>query len=103
MLGPPRGGEAQSGRAGAAACRSRPPDVPRLAGREETGDGALDPRSRIWAAIRLGERRGRDLNPRRTQRPETVFETAAFDRSATPPRNTGYFAPSRFWLVAGSA
>jgi hypothetical protein len=31
------------------------------------------------------KRRGRDLNPRRTQRPETVFETAAFDRSATPP------------------
>jgi hypothetical protein len=27
------------------------------------------------------------LNPRRTQRPETVFETAAFDRSATPPRD----------------
>jgi hypothetical protein len=37
---------------------------------------------------RLLERRGRDLNPRRTQRPETVFETAAFDRSATPPRAT---------------
>ena len=36
---------------------------------------------------RLGsiKRRGRDLNPRRTQEPETVFETAAFDRSATPP------------------
>jgi hypothetical protein len=32
------------------------------------------------------ERRGRDLNPRRTKPPETVFETAAFDRSATPPR-----------------
>jgi hypothetical protein len=31
------------------------------------------------------KRRGRDLNPRRTQRPVTVFETAAFDRSATPP------------------
>ena len=26
------------------------------------------------------------MNPRRTQEPETVFETAAFDRSATPPR-----------------
>jgi hypothetical protein len=25
------------------------------------------------------------LNPRRSLRPETVFETAAFDRSATPP------------------
>jgi hypothetical protein len=25
------------------------------------------------------------LNPRRTLKPETVFETAAFDRSATPP------------------
>jgi hypothetical protein len=36
-------------------------------------------------AIGRVKRRGRDLNPRRTQRPETVFETAAFDRSATPP------------------
>jgi hypothetical protein len=27
------------------------------------------------------------LNPRRTKPPETVFETAAFDRSATPPRS----------------
>jgi hypothetical protein len=35
----------------------------------------------------LTKRRGRDLNPRRTQEPETVFETAAFDRSATPPRD----------------
>ena len=37
-------------------------------------------------------RRGRDLNPRRTKPPETVFETAAFDRSATPPRalSAGY-------------
>ena len=26
------------------------------------------------------------MNPRRTEPPETVFETAAFDRSATPPR-----------------
>jgi hypothetical protein len=30
-------------------------------------------------------RRGRDSNPRRTKPPETVFETAAFNRSATPP------------------
>src|SRR3954454_16606418 len=37
------------------------------------------------------ERRGRDLNPRRTQKPETVFETAAFDRSATPPRDRGWY------------
>src|SRR5436190_17253143 len=43
--------------------------------------------SRIAAPARFRpvERRGRDLNPRRTQRPVTVFETAAFDRSATPP------------------
>ena len=27
------------------------------------------------------------MNPRRTKPPETVFETAAFDRSATPPRS----------------
>ena len=31
------------------------------------------------------QRRGRDSNPRRTKPPETVFETAAFNRSATPP------------------
>ena len=34
----------------------------------------------------LFKRRGRDLNPRPTEPPVTVFETAAFDRSATPPR-----------------
>jgi hypothetical protein len=33
----------------------------------------------------LKERRGRDSNPRGTEPPRTVFETAAFDRSATPP------------------
>src|SRR5438309_1053609 len=43
------------------------------------------------SGIRLGERRGRDLNPRRTQKPETVFETAAFDRSATPPRERRWY------------
>src|SRR6266487_3962613 len=31
------------------------------------------------------KRRGRDLNPRPAERRVTVFETAAFDRSATPP------------------
>ena len=34
----------------------------------------------------LTKRRGRDLNPRSALRRITVFETAAFDRSATPPR-----------------
>jgi hypothetical protein len=34
------------------------------------------------------------LNPRRTQKPETVFETAAFDRSATPPRERGWYRHS---------
>jgi hypothetical protein len=37
------------------------------------------------AARAQTERRGRDSNPRRTKPPETVFETAAFNRSATPP------------------
>jgi hypothetical protein len=32
---------------------------------------------------RLIERRGRDLNPRRTQKPETVFETAASNQCKT--------------------
>ena len=36
--------------------------------------------------LRSVERRGRDLNPRSALRRITVFETAAFDRSATPPR-----------------
>jgi hypothetical protein len=54
------------------------------------------PRGSICERVRAGQlvgsfgllkRRGRDLNPRRTQEPETVFETAAFDRSATPPRD----------------
>jgi hypothetical protein len=52
------------------------------------------PEPRKHTRISLKRRRGRDLNPRRTQRPETVFETAAFDRSATPPkeaqRSEGY-------------
>ena len=33
----------------------------------------------------VSQRRGRDLNPRSALRRITVFETAAFDRSATPP------------------
>ena len=36
------------------------------------------------------------MNPRRTKPPETVFETAAFDRSATPPDDEEYRSPSRF-------
>ena len=43
-------------------------------------------RSQWWRGIPLAKRRGGDLNPRRSETPETVFETAAFDRSATPPR-----------------
>ena len=31
------------------------------------------------------ERRGWDSNPRATFRPPTVFKTAPFDRSGTPP------------------
>ncbi len=34
------------------------------------------------------ERRGRDSNPRWTVRPTTVFETAPFNRSGTPPRRS---------------
>src|SRR6266705_4526484 len=44
---------------------------------------------RLRAAPRTVERRGRDLNPRPTEPPATVFETAAFDRSATPPNGEG--------------
>ena len=45
--------------------------------------------------FRPTKRRGRDLNPRRTLKPETVFETAAFDRSATPPsERTGPGGPA---------
>jgi uncharacterized protein YbjQ (UPF0145 family) len=42
-------------------------------------------RSPPKAAKRLRERRGRDSNPRTTKPPLTVFETAAFNHSATPP------------------
>jgi hypothetical protein len=35
--------------------------------------------------VRNAERRGRDSNPRWTVRPTTVFETAPFNRSGTPP------------------
>src|SRR5687768_17096755 len=38
------------------------------------------------ATSRSGKRRGRDSNPRTTLRPSTVFETAPFNRSGTPPR-----------------
>src|SRR5437588_512394 len=56
---------------------------PALAGSTRSGRNPAQRRK-----IRLTERRGRDLNPRRTQRPVTVFETAAFDRPATPPSAT---------------
>ena len=35
--------------------------------------------------VRYGKRRGRDSNPRDASRRPTVFKTAAFVRSATPP------------------
>jgi hypothetical protein len=53
-------------------------------------------RNPAWLlGLRLVERRGRDLNPRRTKPPETVFETAAFDRSATPPAVSTEYSSSR--------
>src|SRR5205809_1800560 len=55
-----------------------------------------------WFPPQCLKRRGRDLNPRRTQEPETVFETAAFDRSATPPRDaqgTGRYAQPPYVTV----
>ena len=54
-----------------------------------------------WAGLGV-KRRGRDLNPRRTKPPETVFETAAFDRSATPPTDlTGTAYPGTRAKAAG--
>jgi hypothetical protein len=52
-----------------------------------------------------GQRRRRDLNPRGTKPPLTVFETAAFDRSATPPKTQAYRGTWKSvfllaWLVA---
>jgi hypothetical protein len=38
-----------------------------------------------FAKQRWAKRRGRDLNPRRTQRPETVFEKAGLKRPDVPP------------------
>src|SRR5580704_14191403 len=62
------------------------------------------PKPAWLAGFGLLERRGGDLNSRGTEPPLTVFETAAFDRSATPPDGQGYrgveaekegFEPSR--------
>src|SRR5436309_831093 len=52
--------------------------------------------------LTLQKRRGRDLNPRRTKPPETVFETAAFDRSATPPRPTGQSSRAQLTVIFSS-
>jgi hypothetical protein len=57
---------------------------PRLA---ETARSTEAPRFSFWRGIGSAQRRGRDSNPRWTERPTTVFETAPFNRSGTPPRN----------------
>jgi hypothetical protein len=44
--------------------------------------------ARNHPANRQLQRRGRDSNPRWTVRPTTVFETAPFNRSGTPPGRT---------------
>src|SRR5581483_1279320 len=48
--------------------------------------GTAQPQAPEHAGRRRWKRRGRDLNPRSAERRITVFATAAFDRSATPPR-----------------
>ena len=57
--------------------------------RRGPGSSAMAPSSaghRPWVqAKRHRRRRGRDSNPRTGSRPSTVFKTAAFNRSATPP------------------
>jgi hypothetical protein len=45
------------------------------------------------------KRRGRDSNPRDASRRPTVFKTAAFVRSATPP----WLARARLWTPALTA
>jgi hypothetical protein len=51
--------------------------------------GPKSGRSRAQSACnRPLQRRGRDSNPRWTERPTTVFETAPFNRSGTPPRTS---------------
>src|SRR3954469_7322847 len=59
-----------------------------------------------WTAgSRMVKRRGRDLNPRRTKPPETVFETAAFARSAPPPRSLAaslQISRDKFSVAAGA-
>src|SRR3954453_20004742 len=50
--------------------------------------------------IRFCRRRGWDSNPRGTRRPLTVFETAPFNRSGTPPGEKASGAPR---LSVGSA
>ena len=58
-------------------------------------DAPGDEESSPVRVLLLKKRRGRDLNARRTQKPETVFETAAFDRAATPPRDRADSHPKR--------
>src|SRR3954462_8562392 len=56
-----------------------------------------------WTTSTVGnERRGRDSNPRGTARPTTVFETAPFNHSGTPPR-VWRQAPDRVAAAACSA
>ena len=96
---PPRF-QARAGSAGGSSARfTAPQGTPSDLHGRRMGARSGAPGSGLGSGIRLVKRRGRDLNPRRTQRPETVFETAAFDRSATPPR--GRLA--RGFRAAGSA
>jgi hypothetical protein len=56
-------------------------------GKEEVGDACTAREPTDDAARRCDPgRRGRDSNPRTTKPPLTVFETAPFNHSGTPPR-----------------
>src|SRR5437763_10446423 len=46
-----------------------------------------------FAGVPCNERRGRDSNPRWTEPPIPVFETGAFNRSATSPASIERLAP----------
>ena len=81
-------GEARDSRA-TVARQSTPP----ASGSERSpADGGRGRRLPEIAVTKPRKRRGRDLNPRRTQRPETVFETAPF---GLEPRLTAAPAPER--------
>src|SRR2546427_4327633 len=77
-----RGAGPVAGQSGPASCGFlRSP----AASEDPNGVARAAAQSRCWCGIALDLAEGEGFEPSADQRPATVFETAAFDRSATPP------------------